>query len=50
MLLGVKQSTNTHCLLWETGLMPLFLLVLRCPLLEQPADNLQNLIEQDQSS
>ena len=30
MLLGVKKSTNTHCLLRETGQMPLYFYWFRC--------------------
>jgi len=30
MLWGVKRSTNTHCLLWETGQLPLHLYCFRC--------------------
>jgi len=30
MLLGVKRSTNTHCLLRETGQLPLYFYWFRC--------------------
>jgi len=50
ILLSVKRSTNTHCLLKrDRSAAPMLLLVpLCCSLLEQPFDKQQCLAEQDQ--
>jgi len=54
MLLGGKQSKNTHCLLRETGQLPLnfywFRCVARFQSLEQPFDKQQCIAEKDQWS